>query len=200
MADSALVGFLLVFAVIGGTELIDRTNFALIGLATREPPIRVWLGASGAFLVTTVISVAIGVALLTVLAGSIWILRLGGGLFLLGYAGYLLVVPEHERRPPSGRSALTKAFLLILLLELGDTTMILTILFTSTVSSPWVVGIAAGLALTLVAGSACLIGSRLGARVEPKLLERVVVVVLVIVGSVTIVYALDPGLLAPVFG
>ena len=200
MSDSVLVGFLLVFAVIGGTELIDRTNFALIGLAAREPPSRVWVGATAAFALTTVIAVAIGAALIAAVGGSIWLLRLGGGLFLLGYAGYLAFVPEHQRRPPSGYSAVTTAFLLIFLLELGDTTMILTILFVSTVPSPVVVGVAAVLALALVAASACLIGSRLGSRVEPKALERFVIVVLVAVGLLTIAYALAPGLFAPLFG
>ena len=200
MSDSALVGFLLVFAVIGGTELIDRTNFALIGLASRERPSRVWIGATAAFALTTLLSVAIGAALIAAVGASIWLLRLGGGLFLLGYAGYLFFVPEHERRPPSGSSAVTTAFLLIFLLELGDTTMILTILFMSTIPSPVVVGSAAALALALVAGSACLIGSRLGSRVEPKKLERGVIVVLVAVGALTVAYALAPALFSPLFG
>jgi putative Ca2+/H+ antiporter (TMEM165/GDT1 family) len=85
------------------------------------------------------------------------------------------------------------AFLLILVLELGDTTMLLTIGFVLTMPNALVVAVAAGLALTLVALSACLIGPRVGARVEPKHLDRVVVIVLMIVGAVTIVYAVEPG-------
>jgi putative Ca2+/H+ antiporter (TMEM165/GDT1 family) len=195
MVDDLVTSFLIVFAVIGGTELIDRTSFAVMGLAAKNRASAVWAGAASAFVLTTAIAVIVGTALLEALGGHVVYLRVGGGLFLLAYAGYLLVVPESERRPPTGRSALTTAFLLILLLELGDTTMIFTIVFVSTMPSALVVGLAAGSALVLVAGTSTLIGARLGARVEPVALERFVIVVLTVVGVVTIVYALDPGLL-----
>ena len=200
MVDDLVTSFLIVFAVIAGTELIDRTSFAVMGLAAKNRAVAVWAGASAAFLVTTAIAVFVGTALLDALGGHVVYLRVGGGLFLLAYAAYLAVVPESDRRPPSGRSALTTAFLLILLLELGDTTMIFTIVFVSTMPNVLVVGIAAGLALVAVAGTSSLIGSRLGARVEPAVLERFVIVVLTIVGVLTIVYALAPGLLPSVGG
>ncbi|HXQ49242.1 MAG TPA: TMEM165/GDT1 family protein [Thermoplasmata archaeon] len=192
MAD-LVADFVLVFAVLGGLELLDRTNFALIGLAAKQDPRSTWAGAASAFAITTVLAVAIGAALLVALGGHVVYLRLGGGILLLGYAGYLLVVPESDRRPPEGRSAFATAFLLIFLLELGDTTMVFTILFVSTTQQPLVVGVAAALALMLVAASASWIGSHLGARVEPKLLERVVVGILLVAGVVTILYALAPG-------
>ncbi len=193
-----VTSFVIVFAVIGGTELIDRTNFALIGLASKYRPISIWAGAAAAFVLTTALAVIIGAALLAALGGQVVYLRVGGGLFLLGYAVYLLLVPESNRRPPTGRSAFTTAFLLIMLLEIGDTTMIFTIVFVSTMPSLVVVGLAASLALVAVAASAAIIGSRLGARVEPAQLERLVVVILFVVGVLTIVYALDPGLLPSV--
>jgi putative Ca2+/H+ antiporter (TMEM165/GDT1 family) len=191
-ADPASV-FVLVFAVIAGTELLDRTNFALIGFSSRQSARSAWLGAAGAYLVTTILAVLVGTAILAALHGQIVYLRLGGGVFLLGYAAYLALVPESQRRPPSGRSALTAAFLLILLLELGDTTMILTIVLVGTFGDPLIVGVAAALALFTVAAVACLIGSRLGARIEPQHLDRIVIIILTIVGIVTILYALFPG-------
>ncbi|MCI4370087.1 MAG: TMEM165/GDT1 family protein [Thermoplasmata archaeon] len=192
MAD-LLAEFVLVFAVVGGLELLDRTNFALIGLAARQDPRSTWAGAASAFVVTTLLAVAIGTALLAALGGHVVYLRLGGGFFLLGYAAYLVIVPEANRRPPQGRSAFATAFLLILLLEIGDTTMIFTILFVGTTQNPVLVAVAAALALAGVAATASLIGSRLGARVEPKVLERVVVAILAVAGVVTIVFALMPG-------
>ena len=195
----ALAEFLLVFAVIGGLEFLDRTNFALIGLAAKQDPRSTWAGAASAFVVTTVLSVAIGATLVVALQGHLEYLRLGGGALLLGYAGYLLIVPEHERRAPEGRSAFATAFLLIFLLELGDTTMVFTINFISTIQNPALVGVAAGSALVLVAASAAVIGSRFGARVEPKLLERVVIGILIVAGAVTILYALEPGWFPSVF-
>jgi putative Ca2+/H+ antiporter (TMEM165/GDT1 family) len=190
-----LVGsFLLVLVVVGGIELVDRTNFALIGLAARQSARDSWLGAASAFLLTSTIAVAIGSAFLAAVGGQVHDIQLGGGLFLLGYAGYIALVPEADRKPPTGRSAFASAFLLIFLLELGDTTMILLIVFTGAIGNPVVVLAGGSLGLLLVAASACLIGSRLGARVEPRAMERVVVVILAVVGVLTVLSALDPGL------
>jgi putative Ca2+/H+ antiporter (TMEM165/GDT1 family) len=187
-----LLGFAVVFLVVGGTELLDRTNFALIGLSSRQPPLPSWAGAASAFVLTSGLAVVLGAVLATALAPEIVFLRLGGGAFLIGYAAYLALVPEHERSLPTARGAFASAFLLIFLLELGDTTMILLILFATTVN-PAVEFAAGASALAGVAAVACVIGSRLGARVEPRILERVVVVVLVGVGTATILYALFPG-------
>jgi putative Ca2+/H+ antiporter (TMEM165/GDT1 family) len=120
-------------------------------------------------------------------------LRLGGGAILLAYAGYLVLVPESNRAPPTGRSAWTTAFLLIFLLELGDTTMVLTIIFAGSFGNPLLVFVAAGSALVLVAASGSLIGSKLGPRVEPRVLEHLVIGILSVVGVVTILWALYPG-------
>jgi Ca2+/H+ antiporter, TMEM165/GDT1 family len=194
MVDTGtVVAFLTVFAVIAGFEFGDRTNFALIGLAAREPPLPVWTGAAAAFAATTTLSVAIGTALLTALGGQVEYLRLAGGILLLAYAGYLVVHGEETEKEPTGRSAGVTAFVMIFLLELGDTTMILTMNFVFSIANPVLVGVAAAAGLALVAATACLIGSRLGARVEPRRLHQVVIVILTIVGAVTILYALFPG-------
>ncbi|MCI4331790.1 MAG: TMEM165/GDT1 family protein [Thermoplasmata archaeon] len=191
--NDPLAAFVVVFAVVGGFELLDRTNFALIGLAAKNPPIAVWAGAAAAFATTSAIAVLLGAAFLDLLGGNVFWLRLGGGILLLGYAGYLRLVPESERRAPTGRSALSTAFLLIFLLELGDTTMVLTIIFAGAFDAPAVVFLAAASALALVAASAALIGSQLGPRVPPAVLERVVIGVLCVVGVFTIIWALAPG-------
>lgn len=195
-----LVGFFVVFAVIGATELVDRTNFALVGLAARNPPFAVWSGAAVAFVATTALAVAIGSALLVALHGQVIYLRLGGGAVLLAYAAYLAWVPETQRRYPAESTGFRTALSLILLLELGDTTMIFTIVFLSTIPNPLLVGTAAASALVLVAALATLVGSRLARHIEPGRLDRLVVVILVLVGIVTIVYALDPALFAFVPG
>ncbi len=191
---SDLIAFLTVLVVIGGFELADRTNFALIGLATKEPPTQVWAGAAAAFVITSVLSVVIGVALLAALGGHVVYLRLGGGVLLLAYAAYLALAPEKPEVMRAARSAWLTAFVLILLLELGDTTMILTMNFVFTLGEPLLVGSAAALALVSVAASASFIGSRVGARIDPHKLERLVIGILSLVGALTILYALAPGL------
>ena len=194
MDESVLYGALVVFWGIGGLELVDRTIFSLIALASGQSPIRTWAGGALGFALSTVIAVTIG-ALFVALVGpnGISYLRIGGGAFLIAYALWLLL--REEKSEPSVRalgSAIASAFLLTILLELGDTTMILEIAFVPTYG--WLVVLVAGaLALMAVAALAAFLGGRLGARVEPATLNRVVVAVLLIVGAVTILYGLAPG-------
>jgi len=201
-----LTGFAVVFVVIAVLEVFDRTSFALIALAARSHPFRTWVGGAGAFVVTSAISVTIGSALSDLLGPSrIGLLRVAGGLFLIGYALWLYFHPEADdpNRPPrTPHSAMVAAFVTIFLLELGDTTMIFQIVFVTDFG--WLIVLTAGaLALALVAAWNCYLGAHLGARLEPRLLHKVVVSVLLIVGAVTIAYGLVPsvfptlGLLRP---
>lgn len=200
MASDVLFVFAFVFLFIGGIELLDRTSFALIAFSSKHPPFPTWAGAALAFVFTSAISVVVGGTLQSAFHQELVWVRVGGGVVLLAYATYLAVVPEHERQPPGGRSTFATAFILIFLLELGDTTMIFTILFAVEFGTLIVVFVAAALALSLVAAFSSTLGSRLGARVEPRLLERLVIVILVVAGVLTILYALDPALFGPFLG
>ena len=194
-----LTGFAFVFAVVGFFELFDRTSFALIALATRAKPMPTWAGGASAFVATTVIAVTLGAALESALGPShLGLLRVAGGVFLIGYAGWLYFHRSTEREVEQARrrpDPFLAAFLTIFLLELGDTTMIFEIVFVT--DWGWLVVLLAGaLALVTVAAWDVLLGSRVGARIDEDLLDRVVVVVLTIVGAVTIAYGLDPELFA----
>jgi len=194
-------GFAVVFAVIGGLELFDRTSFALIALATRAHALGTWAGGAVAFVLTTVIAVVAGTVLTEVLGPSrIGLLRVAGGAFLLGYAAWLfyrLEEPEKESEfRHTARTSFATAFVTIFLLELGDTTQVFEIVFVANWGT-WVVLIAGSLALVVVAAWDVALGRRIGTRVEPRLLRKIVIVVLVIVGVVTIAFGLAPSALAP---
>jgi len=189
-------GFVLVFVVIGGLELFDRTSFALIAIASRAHAFASWAGAAAAFFLSSALAVSVGSALVVGLGpGRIGLIRVAGGLFLIGYAGWVYFHPEEEESPHLRgdlRSAFIAAFLTIFLLELGDTTMIFEIVFVA--NWGWLVVLVAGsLALAVVAAWDVHLGRTIGARVSPRLLNRITVVVLTIVGALTIVYGLAPS-------
>ena len=191
-----LGGFAIVFAVVGGLEIVDRTSFSLMALAARSHPFQTWVGGAAAFVVTSSIAVTLGSALVDLLGpGRIGLVRVAGGVFLIGYALWLYFHPEFDdpnRVPRTARTAVMTAFATILLLEMGDTTMIFEIVFVS--SFGWfVVLIAGALALITVAAWATYLGSRLSARLDPRLLHRIVVAVLIVVGAATIAYGLAPS-------
>jgi len=203
MDPGVVDAFAIVFAVIGGLELVDRTSFALIALASRNRPFPTWVGAAVAFVLTTGLAVLVGVAFEAGLGpGRIELLRVGGGAFLLAYAAWVYwhaEEPESGPVPPSAGPAFAAAFLAIFLLELGDTTMVFEVVFVTSVG--WeVVLLAGGLALVVVAAWDVWLGRRLGAWVEPQALKKVVVAVLVLVGVLTIAYGLSPTTFAGLAG
>lgn len=197
MAPGVVTGIAVVLAVVGGLELFDRTSFALIALATRAHARGTWLGGSAAFVATTVLAVTAGAALVALLgpARLPWV-RVAGGAFLLVYAAALALRPPEagdERARLDHRSAFLTAFVSILLLELGDTTMIFEIVFVADYG--WLIVLVAGsLALVAVAAWDVFLGQRLGTRISPERLKIVVVVVMALVGLVTVLYGIAPGL------
>ncbi len=198
MGGSPFYGFAVVLAVVGGLELVDRTSFALIGLATRLRPLGAWLGAASAFVLTTVLAVLVGASLEGLLGGGRldW-LRVGGGLFLIGYAAWTL---RGSEEPPAGapsglEGAIAAAFTTIFLLELGDTTMIFEIVFVP--SFGWLPVLAGGaLGLGAVAAWDVWLGRRVGLRLDPATVRKVVAGILFVVGALTVLYGLEPRLFA----
>jgi putative Ca2+/H+ antiporter (TMEM165/GDT1 family) len=188
-------GFLIVFAVVAGFELFDRTSFATMALASRHHPFPTWAGAALAFVGSSAIAVTVGAALVALLGPErIGLVRVAAGSCLILYALYLAYRgPESVAEDaPTARTAFIAAFATVFLLELGDTTMIVEILFVT--DWGWLIVFVAGaLALTAVAAWAAWLGDRLGARVEPLRLHRIVVGILLAVGSLTIAYGLAPA-------
>ncbi len=194
----AVGGFLVVFGIVGGFELFDRTSFATMALASRHRALPTWGGAASAFVGSSAIAVSVGAALVALLGpGRIGLVRVAAGSALIAYALWLAYRgPDlSAAEPASARTAFLAAFATVFALEMGDTTMIIEILFVA--NWGWMIVFAAGaLALIAVAAWATWLGRRLGARVEPRRLHRIVVGVLLVVGALTIAYGLAPAAFA----
>ncbi|HEV2167206.1 MAG TPA: TMEM165/GDT1 family protein [Thermoplasmata archaeon] len=196
---ASLPDLLVVFALIALVELLDRSNFALIGLASRRSGLATWAGAAAAFLLTSAVAVGVGTVVLAYLVADLRWVQVAGGILILAYAAHLATRPPEAQEAVPRRSAFLEAFLLILLLEFGDTTMILLVLFTGGLGDPIGIFVAGSAALLGVAAVACTIGRLLGAKVEPKKLDRAVILILVVVGAFTVLVAFFPDLLPAFF-
>jgi len=144
-----------VFVVILIAELPDKSMIATLVMGSRSNPFFVWIGASSAFLVHTVLAVVAGKLLLllphTALEIIVTVLFVGGAL-------YLLFVPEKEEEAKGeaeaegedsaavGFKIAATAFGVIFIGELGDITQLLTINLVAKYHAPLEVGIGAGLA------------------------------------------------------
>lgn len=203
--EAALGAGAAVFAVIFLAEIVDKSNLALMSLAGQGDAREAWLGAAAAFLVSTTLAVVLGTLLFQVLAGFLFEIRLIGGLIILGY-GFLTLfgpprAPDRGSLPTSGEPGPWKghriyaAFLVILLLEMGDNTQLLTLLFTTSLADPLVVFLGAFLALLAASALGTRLGRWLGDRVEARRLRHVFGGVLLFVGALTLLLAFFPGFL-----
>lgn len=210
MAVDLLTEGLTVFAVIFLFELVDRTNFAVVTLAGKHPARQVWTGAALAFTVSSAISVGVGAAIVTALPSDlVWVKVVGGTILILFGLREVLKSEESQAEsagskapaPKSPSQVYATAFALVLFLEMGDNTQILTFEFVANAGSPPVVDVllvifaAATFGLWCVAALGARTGAFLRTRVAPRTLEKVLGTILVLVGGLTIAIALDPGIL-----
>ena len=184
-----------VFPIIFVGELPDKTMFASLVMSTRGNPLRVWVGAAGAFLVHVVIATTIGVALFLlvphrVLDGIVAFMFLVGAVLAIGEARKEEQEEQEEQEEKlvekeagAGRRVMTTSFVVIFLAEWGDLTQILTANLAAHYHSPFSVGVGALLALWAVAAIAVVGGQGLLRFINIKTLRIVTAVVLYILAG-----------------
>ena len=173
--------FFTVLGVIYVAEIPDKTMIAMVIMGSRSRPVLVWIGASMAFVIHSVIAVALGRAL--EFLPKVWVQGVSSLLFAAG-AAYLLFVPEVRAEAAGAqeafeeaeaekkrRSALWAAFAVILIGEFGDLTQILTANFAARYHQPLSVGLGAALALCGASATAAFGGKAL-VRVAPLAVIR----------------------------
>ncbi len=181
---------LAVFPIIFIGELPDKTMFSSLVLSSRGKPLSVWAGAAGAFFVHVVIAVTIGVGLFKLLPKTV----LEVFVAILFFAGAAFAIRESvkdeieliETEVASHGRTLTTAFIVTFIAEWGDLTQILTANLAAHYHSPLSVALGAVLALWTVAAIAVVSGQGLLRVLSVTTLRRVMAVVLVILGCVSL--------------
>ncbi len=186
-----------VFVTIFVVELPDKTFIATLVLATRYRPILVWVGVTAAFLVQTVIAVALG-GLISRLPEQpvhavVAVLFLVAGVLLLRGASEADAEEEETETKYAGATdlgsapwrAMSASFLILFLAEWGDLTQLATAGFVAKGGSPLSVGLGAFLALAMVAGLAAVIGRALLTRLRLSLIRRVGGVICLVFAAAT---------------
>ena len=154
-----------VFVLIFLGELPDKSMFATLVLATRGRPLVVWLGTASAFLIHVSIAVLAGglLSLLphAVVAGIAAVLFAGGAVYVLReeeeeHAEEAVAVVDAVGNAAAAhhRRLFATTFAVIFIAEWGDITQILIANFAARYNAPIEVGVAAAVALWLVAALA----------------------------------------------
>jgi putative Ca2+/H+ antiporter (TMEM165/GDT1 family) len=198
----SIIVALTVFALILPAELPDKTMVATLVLATRFPPLPVWIGVTTGFAVQSAVAVAAG-GLVSLLPDEV-VHGVTAGMFALG--AFLLLrekdadIVEEEREitedlvdeppQPSFRRAALTSFGVLFAAEWGDLSQVLTANFAAKYADPIAVFLGAWLALASVAGIGVLSGRAL-IRVVPLVwVRRLAAVLFIAMATVT---ALEAG-------
>jgi putative Ca2+/H+ antiporter (TMEM165/GDT1 family) len=183
-----------VFGVIFVAELPDKTALAALVLATRFKPFPVFLGASLALTVQSVVAVAAG-SLVSFLPPRP--VHVGAGIVFLLSSIFMWVRadPQPAQEPArgdnpspgaggssSGFRAVATVFGVVFIAEWGDLTQFATAAFAAHERAPILVFASATLALWAVAGIAVLIGHRAAKVLDPRVTKRVAATLFLAVG------------------
>ncbi|MGP8078025.1 MAG: TMEM165/GDT1 family protein [Thermoplasmata archaeon] len=194
----------MIFAVVAVLQLPGKSNFGVITLATRHPYRDVFLGASVGLGAATVVSVTLGYGAETVLRPYLLWVKVAGGLVLVGFGlREILRAPGPVHEPGEGTPALahtarqvwTVALGLAFLLEMGDNTQILAILFVASTGNVVLVFVAATAALVTISAISCRGAGYLKEHVPEEHLRAVLGGLLIAVGLLTILFTAYPSLL-----
>jgi putative Ca2+/H+ antiporter (TMEM165/GDT1 family) len=179
--------FATVFGVVFVAELPDKTALASLVLATRHKPLPVFLGASLALAVQSVVAVV---------AGQLFsyfperYVHLGAGILFLVSA--VLMWRRREDEDESSLKddneqrgflpALWLVFTVIFVAEWGDLTQVATAGFAARYRAPVTIFISATAALIAVAGLAVVVGNRASRLLDPRVTQRIAAVLFAGIG------------------
>ncbi len=199
-----LIEGIVVFAVVAVLQLPGKSNFGVITLATRHPYRDVFIGASVGLGAATVVSVTLGYGAETVLGPYLFWVKVAGGLVLVAFGvREILRVPGPVHEPGEGTPAVahtarqvrTAALGLAFLLEMGDNTQILAILFVASTGNVVLVFVAVTAALIMITAVSSRGAGYLHEHVPEERLRIVLGGLLISVGLLTILFTALPSLL-----
>jgi putative Ca2+/H+ antiporter (TMEM165/GDT1 family) len=188
---------LTVFALILPAELPDKTMVATLVLATRFPPLPVWVGVTAGFAVQSAVAVAAG-GLVSLLPDEV-VHGVTAGMFALGAVLLLREkdtdIAEEEREiaeeladeppKPSFRRVALTSFGVLFAAEWGDLSQVLTANFAAKYGDPLAVFLGSFLALAAVAGIAVIFGRALIRVVPLNWVRRLAAVLFLLMATLT---------------
>jgi Ca2+/H+ antiporter, TMEM165/GDT1 family len=193
---AALAAFILVVPV----ELPDKTFVATLVLATRYPPVPVWVGVTAAFGVQSL--VAVGAGRLIALLPATPVRLVAAGLFVLGAVALIrsarrALVAEREQEEEferrlswqkrSGFGAAVASFLVLFVAEWGDLSQLLTVGLVARGGHPLAVFLGSWVGLAAISGGAVVLGRVLLRYVSLALIQYAGAAICLVLAGLTVI-------------
>lgn len=179
------------FGLIVLAELGDKSQLIVLGLATRHPPVPVFVGATAALTLSAALAAVVGETVRNLVPEPLLLLTVA---VLFAAFGVQALRAKEEATPEAegaldAPSALVGTFSLLLLAELGDKTQI-AVAGLSASADPFSVWLGASLALTLLSAAAVVLGRTLVQWVDPARVRRASGLMFLVLAVFTLVTAL----------
>jgi len=187
MSLTPLVASIVLVAV---AELFDKTQIAVITLASRFKALSVFSGAMLAFSMTTGIAVAIGDAL-TVVLPTFWVRIMAAAIFVI-FGFYTIITRKGEaqvKTKKESRNAVFSSLSLIILMELGDKTQFAVIALSAEYRFPLLVYLGVMIAFALITGLGVTVGAALTRFVPLKHIQLASGIIFILLGTVFFINA-----------
>jgi putative Ca2+/H+ antiporter (TMEM165/GDT1 family) len=194
---------LVAFALIVPVELPDKTFVATLVLATRYPPLPVWLGVTVAFGLQCLVAVTAGRLLgllprMPVQLAAAGLFAVGAVILFRGARKADAEEAEHEqhysariKNSVTGWRAAGTSFLVLFAAEWGDLSQLLTASLVASGRNPVPVFVGSWIGLTVVAGAGVLLGRVLLRHVRLSLVRYVGAAVCAVLAVITLVSSLS---------
>jgi putative Ca2+/H+ antiporter (TMEM165/GDT1 family) len=171
------------FTLFSLMEFGDKTHIAVITLSMKNRPLTVFIGALGAFAFIDGLSVLIG-GFIADLIPATMVNVISGSLFLL--FGFLTLREKNDDDDVNvdQKGALTSAFSLVTLMELGDKTQFASFVLAARYGSPGLVFLGILLGAALITGSGVVIGRGLMRLIPRRYLRYFAATLFIIFGIV----------------
>ncbi len=172
---------LAVFGLVFLAELGDKTQIIILTLAARQKAAMVLAGALAAFFLLNLVAVAVGTLVYHVIPLRALQWLAGGTMILFGLLSIFKKTGGEATDEEAGKSFF-KAFLLILLMELGDKTQLTLVALTARYGRPLSVFLGGTLALWASSALAVLLGSQLARWIPMEKIHQIAGVIFIVFG------------------
>jgi putative Ca2+/H+ antiporter (TMEM165/GDT1 family) len=147
------------FTLVLFSELGDKTQLAIVALASKSSALTVLIGAMSAFLLVDGLSLLVGGELLSLLPYGL--VGVGSGLLFVIVGVYSFIRGDRNTDVTNQRATFLKTVSTISIMELGDKTQFATIVLASEFKSPFMVLVGIMSAFLVVTVMGVLIGVKL---------------------------------------
>ncbi|MBS7638510.1 TMEM165/GDT1 family protein [Candidatus Bathyarchaeota archaeon] len=176
------------FILFTAMELGDKTQIAVVTMSMRDRPWSVFIGAIAAFALIDGASIALGGAL-TYIIPSLWI-NLGSGILFILLGLLCLIREENRDLQTDNKCTVAYAFSVILLMELGDKTQLVSMILSARYSNPFMVFIGVISSSIILTGGAIFIGRNMFRLIPKRYLRYITSLAFILFGLMFLINVL----------